>query len=169
MRTRRFVTLGVGLLVGFWSLMLVATPYVAAHDHPHGLAAVAAAAIYVAGGVVCHQQPARSFYLWDTQMPVCARCSGLYALAPLGMVLAGRRSRAGSVRSVTRSCPGWSIGALRMVMLVAAVPTLATVGAELMGVLHPTNLVRAVSAVPLGVSVTWVVGLALGGTIDESR
>jgi len=52
MRTRRFVTLGVGLLVGFWSLMLVATPYVAAHDYPQGVVVVAAAAIYVAGGVV---------------------------------------------------------------------------------------------------------------------
>ena len=170
MRTRRFVTRGVGLLVGLWSLMLVATPYVAAHDHPQGVVAVAAAAIYVAGGFVCHQQPARSFYLWDTQMPVCARCSGLYALAPLGIVLAtGRRGfRAVSERSVASAGPGWTVGALRTVLLVAAVPTLATVGAELMGVLHPTNLARAMSAVPLGVSVAWVVGLALGGTIDES-
>jgi hypothetical protein len=55
-----------------------------------------------------------------------------------------------------------------MVLLVAATPTVATAGAELTGFLQPTNLVRAVLAVPLGVSVVWVVGLALGGSIDES-
>ena len=165
MRTRRFVTLGVGLLVGLWAVMLVATPYVLAH-HPRGAGAVAAAAMYVVGGVVCHQQPTRSFYLWDTQMPVCARCSGLYGLAPLSIVLALRR---GTRRArPERSRASWSIRAVRMVLLVATIPTVATVGAELAGFLQPTNLARAVSAVPLGVSVAWVVGLALGGAIDES-
>lgn len=171
MRTRRIVTLGVGLLVGLWAVMLVATPYLLAHDHPHGVVAGAVAAVYVVGGVVCHQQPTRSFYLWDTQMPVCARCSGLYALAPLGLVLALGRGepRADSGRSAERSRTSWSTRALRMVLLLAAVPTIATVGGELIGFLHPSNLVRAVSAVPLGVSVTWVVGLALSGAIDEAR
>ena len=170
MRTLRFVTLGVGLVVGLWAVMLVATPYVLAHDHPRGAGAVAAAAMYVVGGVVCHQQPTRSFYLWDTQMPVCARCSGLYGLAPLGIVLAlGRgKYRTDPGRSAERSRASWPIRAVRMVLLVAAIPTVATVGAELAGFLHPTNLARAVSAVPLGVSVAWVVGLALGGAIDES-
>ena len=171
MRTRRFVTLGAGLVLGFWAVMLVATPYLVAHDHPQGVVAVAATATYVVGGVVCHQQPTRSFYLWDTQMPVCARCSGLYGLAPLGIVSAvvRGRHRPDSGRSVESSRTGWSTGVLRIVLLVAAVPTLVTVGAELIGFLHPTNLVRAVSAVPLGISVTWVVGLAVGGAIDESR
>ena len=167
MRTRRIVTLGVGLLVGLWAVMLVATPYLLVHDHPKGVAA----AVYVVGGVVCHQQPTRSFSLWDTQIPVCARCSGLYALAPLGFVLAlgSGEPRADSRRSTERSRTGWSTRALRMVLLLAAVPTLATVGGELIGFLHPSNLARAVSAVPLGVSVPWVVGLALGGAIDEAR
>ena len=171
MRTRRMVTLGVGLLVGLWAVMLVATPYLLAHDHPQGLVAGAATAVYVVGGVVCHQQPTRSFYLWDTQMPVCARCSGLYTLAPLGIVLAlGRGEPRGDPRrSADRSRMGWSTRTLRKVLLVAAVPTLATVGSELIGLVHSTNFVRAVSAVPLGVSVTWVVGLALGGAIDEAR
>ena len=169
MRARPWVTLVVSLLVGLWAVMLVATPYLLAHEHPQGVVTVAAAAIYVVGGFVCHQQPPRSFYLWDTQMPVCARCSGLYVLAPLGIGLAlgNRRPRADSRRSAEWGHPSWSTRVLRMVLLVAAVPTLVTVGAEVMGILHLTNLVRAVSAVPLGVSVTWVVGLALGGAIDE--
>ena len=97
MRIRRLATLGIGLLTGLWAVMLVATPYLLGHSHARGAGAVAAAVTYVVGGVLCHQQPTRSFHLWDTQMPVCARCSGLYMLAPLGVVLAlgsgGRRSR----------------------------------------------------------------------------
>ena len=170
MGTRRFVTLGVGLLVGVWAVMLVVAPYFLAHDHPQGIGALAAAAMYVVGGVVCHQQPTRSFYLWDTQMPVCARCSGLYVLAPLGIVLAlgSGGQRAGRGRSTEQSRANWSTRVVRMVLLVAATPTVATAGGELAGFLHPTNLARAVSAVPLGVSVVWVFGLALGGAIDES-
>ena len=26
----------------------------------------------------CHRLPERSFYLWDKQFPVCARCTGIY-------------------------------------------------------------------------------------------
>ncbi len=170
MGTRRFVTLGVGLLVGVLAVMLVAAPYFLAHGHSQGIGAVAVAAMYAVGGVVCHQQPIRSFYLWDTQMPVCARCSGLYVLAPLGIVLAlgSGGQRAGWGRSTEQPRASWSTRVVRMVLLVAATPTVATAGAELTGFLQPTNLVRAVLAVPLGVSVVWVVGLALGGSIDES-
>ena len=168
---RRVVTLGAGLLAGVWSLMLVAGPYLVAHDHTSGAGAMAAAATYVAGGVVCHQQPSRSFRLWDIQMPVCARCSGVYALAPVGLVLAqGRRGRrADSRRSAGGARPIWSVRAVRMVLLVTAAPTVMTVGAELVGVIDSSNLLRAVSALPLGFSVTWVVGLALSAAIDETR
>ena len=167
-RVRRVLTLGAALLVGVWLLMLVASPYLVAHDHTSGAGAMAAAATYVAGGIVCHQQPARSFHLWDTQMPVCARCSGLYALAPFGLVLALGR-RADSRRSAGWAHPGWSTRWLRLVLLLTAVPTLMTVGAELVGVIDSSNMLRAVSALPLGFSVTWVVGLALSGAIDETR
>lgn len=171
MRIRRLATLGIGLLTGLWAVMLVATPYLLGHSHARGAGAVAAAVTYVVGGVLCHQQPTRSFHLWDTQMPVCARCSGLYMLAPLGVVLAlgsgGRRS--GSRTPAAGSRGSWPIPVLRVALLVAAVPTLVTVGAELMGFSQPANVVRGVSAIPLGISVTWVVGLALSGAIDESR
>lgn len=170
-RVRRVLTLGAGLLVGAWLLMLVASPHLLAHDHKSGAGAMAAAATYVAGGVVCHQQPARSFHLWDTQMPVCARCSGLYALAPFGLVLALGRGgrRADSRTSAGWAQSGWSTRWLRVVLLVTAVPTLMTVGAELVGVIDSSNMLRAVSALPLGFSVSWVVGLALSGAIDETR
>ena len=56
---------------------------------------------------------------------------------------------------------------LEPVLIVAAVPTLVTVAVEVMGIAEPINLVRAVSALPLGCGVAWVVGLSLAGRVDE--
>ena len=170
MGARQRLTLGAGLLVGAWALMLVVTSYLVAHDHTPGAVAVAASAMYVVGGVVCHQQPTRSFHPWGTQMPVCARCSGLYASAPFGIIVAlgsGWR-RAHRARSARCDRTNWSTRVLRFVLLVTAVPTLMTVGVELMGLIHPTNMARAVLALPLGFSVTWVASLALCSAIDEA-
>ena len=161
MPRRQILSLGGGVIVGVWVVMLVATPYVASHDHLQRAGAVAVAAMYVAGSVVCHQQPARSFHLWGTQMPVCARCTGLYALAPHGGWLGARRRRP--------SGRGVSIHRLRTVLLASAVPTLVTVGGEWAGLMYPPNLVRAVAGLPLGLTVAWVAGLALVGAIDETQ
>ncbi len=49
------------------------------------------------GYAVCHQIPARSFFFGGRQLPLCARCSGQFlgALLGLGVLLALRRGRAG--------------------------------------------------------------------------
>lgn len=49
------------------------------------------------GYAVCHQIPVRSFFLGGRQLPLCARCSGQFlgALLGLGVLLALRRGRAG--------------------------------------------------------------------------
>jgi uncharacterized membrane protein len=48
------------------------------------------------GYSVCHRIDARSFHLGDRQFPVCARCSGMFLGALLGLayqaILAGRRT-----------------------------------------------------------------------------
>ena len=44
----------------------------------NGTLALAAALTYRAGGVVCHQDPDRSFHRGRMPLPVCARCTGLY-------------------------------------------------------------------------------------------
>ena len=38
---------------------------------------------YLVGSFLCHQRPERSFFLWGSQMPVCARCIGIYAGAAI--------------------------------------------------------------------------------------
>jgi len=156
---------GVGLVAGLWACVLVATPYLMAHPHPRQ-AGLAAAAVYVVGSVVCHQLFDRSFHVWDRQMPVCARCSGLYAGAPLGIVGVFARRRSSDRRSQTAR-HDWPLRRLRTILIAAAVPTLATVAVEGVGIAEPTNLVRAVTALPLGFGVAWVVGLTLAGRVDE--
>ncbi len=149
---RRGLALAVTVGAVVWAVLLVATPYAASHERFVGVPAVVAVATYAAGGLVCHQRPERSFGLWDIQMPVCARCAGLYLAAPfgalLGMLTGGRR-RVSSAHG------------LRVLLVVTALPTVATVGGELVGLMSPTNTVRAILAVPLGFAITWTVCRAL--------
>lgn len=42
--------------------------------------------VYLAGGMLCHQDPARSFVLDGHQLPVCARCTGLHLAVPFGLL-----------------------------------------------------------------------------------
>src|SRR4051812_34262892 len=67
-----------------WVAVLVAAPF---------LPAPIAAAVYLAGSFICHQRPERSFHLVGVQLPVCARCLGLYAGAAIGALVALRTGR----------------------------------------------------------------------------
>ncbi len=49
---------------------------------PHGLLGKADAIGYA----VCHQIDLRSFHLGDRRLPLCARCSGMYLAAMLGLI-----------------------------------------------------------------------------------
>ena len=49
---------------------------------------MAVSGVYIAGALICHQRPERSFHVWGVQWPVCARCLGLYAGAAIGAVMA---------------------------------------------------------------------------------
>jgi uncharacterized membrane protein len=73
----------VGLLFLGWAL-----------NTPPGLLGKADAVGYA----VCHRIDSRSFHLGDRQIPLCARCTGMYLGAMLGLVyqLFGGRRRAGS-------------------------------------------------------------------------
>lgn len=42
---------------------------------------------YLVGSLLCHQRPERSFFLWGSQMPVCARCAGIYAGAAIAALV----------------------------------------------------------------------------------
>ena len=145
-----------------WVVSLIGAPYTAAHSSSDRVSYAAAAGVYVLGSIVCHQLPARSFSLWGVQLPVCARCAGLYAAAPFGaalaLVLGTGRARRTSVRVADSQ---W----LRMVLMTAAAPTLITVLGESAGLIEPAGWIRAAAAVPLSVPVSGIVGLTFHGDL----
>ena len=121
-----------------WVVLLAAAP-TAAFGGP------ASGVVYAMGSLVCHQRPERSFHVGLAQLPVCARCSGLYMGAALGAVatLAGRSRR--------RDADAAAL--LRAVLVGAAAPTAVTWTAEALGLWAPSNLVRCAAALPLGAAV----------------
>jgi uncharacterized membrane protein len=129
-------------------LLWVAAIFVAplAIASPVPAVARAAALVYAAGGLVCHQRPERSFQIHGNQLVVCARCTGLYLSALAAGLLALALGAASIAASRAR---GW--------LAVAALPTVITVGFELAGMACPSNVTRMLSALPLGAVSAWLV------------
>ena len=65
----------------------------------------AAAVAYLLGSQICHQIAERSFHLAGAQLPVCARCTGIYAGFAAGVVLATLSRRVGGLTPLGAS-PG---------------------------------------------------------------
>ena len=106
--------------------------------------------VYALGSRLCHQRAERSFHLFAAQLPVCARCAGIYAGAATGSLLAV----SGSIRE--------RLSALspRMLLVAGALPTLMTLIAEWSGAWTGGNDARAGAGVWLGVAVALVVARA---------
>ena len=104
--------------------------------------------VYLAGSVVCHQLPERSFF-WTSgaQFPVCARCTGLY----LGGLLAVLGWAGQKLRIRRRRWPVDPRAALRVVT-IASLPTLISVALSAAGVWDGTNVLRAALALPAGLA-----------------
>jgi uncharacterized membrane protein len=141
----RWLAPGVALLAVAWLLLIVAAPV---------LWIPVAGVMYAAGSFICHQLPERSFHLQGAQLPVCARCLGLYGGGAFGSVIGASavvRYRIGRGQPLLARALRWRW------TVAAAMPTLATVVLE-WGLGWPiSNTVRAVTALPLGVAVAFVV------------
>lgn len=101
--------------------------------------------LYAIGSVICHQRADRSFVLDGHQLPVCARCAGLYLSGMMGF--AGWWALKWAVRR--RPIAVAPSRALRAVLL-ASVPTGASLSLAALGVWDGSNLTRALLALPLG-------------------
>ena len=124
-----------------WVGVLVAAPVAVSRP----ALALPATLAYDVSSRICHQRPERSFRLAGVQMPVCARCFGLYASTAFGAVIAwgaAQRLRA---------------PAARVILALAAVPTVLTWGLEFAGVAAFSNVSRALAALPLGLAAGWLV------------
>ena len=111
--------LAVSLL---WLAALLAAPH-ALDDPPSSATRLIGGATYLAGDVVCHQRPDRSFVAAGHPLPVCARCTGMYAAAPFACLLA-LLAPAGPLRRA------WDWTLTRRGLLAAAAPTAITVVLE---------------------------------------
>jgi uncharacterized membrane protein len=131
--------------------MLVSTAWVALVIAAPVMPGWAGAVVYAFGSLICHQLPERSFHLAGFQLPVCARCLGIYVGVSGSVAFAWIQANPGrhllSIRART----------LRWVAVVAAAPTILTVGLEMLGVWYPSNITRALAGAPLGVLVGLVV------------
>ena len=108
------------------------------------------ALLYIAGSFVCHQLPDRSFHVSGIQLPVCARCTGLYLGAAAGML----------ALLVTPALT-FSFSRARVMLLATAVPTVITLATAWLGLWDPGNVVRATLALPLGFAVGAIVTAVL--------
>jgi uncharacterized membrane protein len=124
----------------------------------HGQAPLWTMAVYAIGSKICHQIPARSFHVNGVQWPVCARCLGLYLSAPFGAVatlVAHDRAIRGDGRL-------WRLGSWPLLILTA-IPTALTLAIEWSGWGAPSNAARALSALPLGAAIAFLVVRAAAG------
>jgi uncharacterized membrane protein len=127
-----------------WLAALIVTPFA-----PASVATV----IYAVCSVICHQIPERSFHLAGFQIPVCARCLGIYAGAAFGacaVVLGG-------LVSGSRRWQLLSAHMARTLFIVSALPTLRTIALEWSGMWAGSNVVRSSAGIALGVGGALVV------------
>jgi uncharacterized membrane protein len=108
--------------------------------------------VYAVGSVICHQMPERSFFIDGRQLPVCARCTGLY--------LGGGAGVLGWL--IWKAAQGWRsffLAPRRVLAIVVAagLPTALSYATGVIGVWDGSNVTRALLAVPLGLSAGAVV------------
>src|SRR5437870_2097048 len=131
-----------------WGVALPMATFLATRPHGGSLAYAPAFVVYGLGSLLCHQRPERSFFLWGVQMPVCARCAGIYlgaAMAAAAFVVGrGRPFRA------SHSAP-------RLLLLFGVLPTIVTLIFEWTTGQMPANWIRAASGVPLGAVVSTLI------------
>jgi uncharacterized membrane protein len=120
-----------------WLTLLVLAPLAAP-----SLAAV----VYAVGGVICHQIPDRSLHLGGVQLPVCARCLGIYAGA----------AAAASIHVIGGFAPSsvrWrmlSPRTARRLFLLTAAPTLITFALDYADLWDTSNVVRVIAGLIAG-------------------
>jgi uncharacterized membrane protein len=96
--------------------------------------------IYGFYGISCHQIPSRSFFVFDHQIAICARCFSFYvSMLAFGLWL-----------SVVNPRP-----LSRKIALLLALPIAVDVSLQTLGIAESTNLLRVTTALLLGLSISF--------------
>lgn len=141
----RWITAALAVAALAWVALLLAGPF---------LPVPAAGVLYGAGALICHQIAERSFHIEAFQLPVCARCFGLYAGAAIGAAGGALDGPAAALGRPHRRT-AW------LVTAVAALPTAITFALEWGAGWGVSNLARGLAGAPLGAAVAFVVAGAV--------
>ncbi|WP_299027062.1 DUF2085 domain-containing protein [uncultured Thermanaerothrix sp.] len=99
------------------------------------------------GYAVCHRSPAHSFFVGETQLPLCARCSGTFLSALIGMVFQLQRGR----RSLFPPRPlRWGVVALVAFFVLDGVNSFLSLLPGAPALYPPQNILRLVSGSGFG-------------------
>jgi uncharacterized membrane protein len=101
--------------------------------------------VFAIGAVICHQLPERSFFWGGQQLPVCARCTGLYLSGAAGFLIWLGIKITRGWRPIT-----WRPRVALRALAIAAAPTALSLASANVGVWDGSNITRAALAVPLG-------------------
>jgi hypothetical protein len=162
---RAFVVLAIA-----WAVVLPLATFAATRPASDGLQPGFAFAlvIYRIGSIVCHQRPERSFQLFAGQMPVCARCTGIYVGAALMALVAPlRRPRVARTDLGDRLTGSGSLAAAteaKWLLLISVLPMAATLVYEWSTGTTPAHWIRAASGLLVGATVSWIVCASLSTT-----
>jgi uncharacterized membrane protein len=139
-----------------WALLLPAAAFAASRPRGNGGWHAFALGIYGFGSAICHQRVERSFHLFGAQLPVCARCTGIYvgaavaALATsfaLPYVVSGfSRTRKVRLQADTTT--------VRILLALAALPAALTLVYEWTTGIVSSNSIRAATGFVLGAAVS---------------
>lgn len=133
-----------------WALALPLASFAASRPAPANGWYAIAVGLYAAGSLVCHQLPARSFQLWAAQMPVCARCTGIYVGSALAVIVLMALDTSLAIRGNDRRR---TIATL----VVSSLPTATTLVYEWATGQPSSNLIRALAGAPIGAAVASMV------------
>ena len=117
-----------------WAVALPLATWIASGPDPGWSGPYAfALGLYGVGSLICHQRLERSFVVFGAQMPVCARCAGLYAGAAMAALVAFSKSGQQRTSAVFGAMGAWherngptaraTLGASERASAVHAVPS----------------------------------------------
>jgi uncharacterized membrane protein len=114
-----------------------------------------AGAVYVFAAGICHQIGERSWYVGGVQLPVCARCLGIYVGAAVAL-------------------PGlWRLDGerpyVRAVMMLALAMNAVTIALEWTNLWHVSNAMRAGAGAVLGAAIALAIRQVFGRPAHEAR
>ena len=98
--------------------------------------------IYRFYGISCHQIPSRSFFIFDHQIAICARCFSFFS----SMLVFGLLLSLKNVRPLNRK-----------IAFLLALPILVDVLLQTLGVNESTQLLRVTTAVLLSLSISFYI------------